>query len=224
MRPKIVCRLPFAICLMTKLILASASPRRAELLLRLGFPFETMPSGASEDISKTLPPTQHVLEIAKRKTQAVSAKVQNAIVIGADTVVVINNTILEKPRDAHHATEMLTLLSGKTHQVLTGLVLTNTNTSQTHTDVAITQVTMRNLTPHDIQRYVATGDPFDKAGAYAAQGLSAIFIESISGCFYNVVGLPLTKLWTMLHTLCDQSPWSYIAQNHTTPDLLSTPQ
>lgn len=214
-------RLSFAICLMTKLILASASPRRAELLSRLGFPFETIPSGTSEEIVEALAPAQHVLEIAKRKTQAVASKTQNAIVIGADTVVVINNTILEKPRDADHATEMLALLSGKTHQVLTGLVLTNTNTSQTHTDVAITHVTMRHLTPNDIQRYVATGDPLDKAGAYAAQGLSAIFIESISGCFYNVVGLPLTKLWTMLHTLCDQSPWSYIAQNHTTPDLLS---
>ena len=102
---------------MTKLILASASPRRAELLARLGFPFETMPSGASEEITKALSPTQHVLEIAKRKTQTVASKAQNAIVIGADTVVVINNTILEKPRDADHATEMLTQLSGKTQRV-----------------------------------------------------------------------------------------------------------
>ena len=205
---------------MTKLILASASPRRAALLSRLGFPFDIIPSGASEDLDAPLPPAQHVLEIAQRKTQSIASQSQNAIVIGADTVVAIGNTILEKPKDANHATQMLTQLSGKTHQVLTGLVLTNTNTAQTCTEVVTTQVTMRNLTPQDIERYVATGDPLDKAGAYAAQGLSAIFVESISGCFYNVVGLPLTTLWTMLETLCDQPPWSYIAQNHQAPDLL----
>lgn len=205
---------------MTKLILASASPRRAALLSRLGFPFEIMPSGASEDLDAPLPPAQHVLEIAQRKTQTITSQVENAIVIGADSIVAINNTILEKPRDNDHATEMLTQLSGNTHQVLTGLVLTNTNTSQTLTHVVVTQVTMRQLTTQDIQRYVATGDPLDKAGAYAAQGLSAVFVESISGCFYNVVGLPLTTLWTMLETLCEQSPWAYISQNHQAPDLL----
>ncbi|MBT3603897.1 MAG: septum formation protein Maf [Candidatus Latescibacteria bacterium] len=205
---------------MTKLILASASPRRAELLSRLGFPFQTMPSGASEELDASLPPTQHVLEIAARKTQAIAGQVQNAIVIGADSVISFKNTILEKPRDATHAVEMLTHLSGQTHQVLTGLVLTNTETSKTLQDVVITQVTMRNLTEEDIHRYVATGDPLDKAGAYAAQGLSAIFIDSISGCFYNVVGLPLTKLWAMLETICGQSPWSYLSQDHAAPDLL----
>lgn len=206
---------------MTKLILASASPRRADLLSRLGLPFEVRPSGASEDIETPLPPAQHVLEIAKRKTQAIASHAQDAIVIGADTVVVINNTILEKPRDAAHATDMLTQLSGNTHQVLTGLVLTHTNTLQTVTEVVTTHVTMRALTEQDIARYVATGDPLDKAGAYAAQGLSAIFVESISGCFYNVVGLPITKLWTLLHQLTNQSPWSYISKNHNTSDLLS---
>ena len=207
---------------MTKLILASASPRRAELLSRLGLPFETKPSGASERIDTPLPPPQHVLEIAARKTKAIASQEQNAIVIGADSVVTINDTILEKPRDDAHAIEMLTLLSGKTHQVLTGLVLTNTHTSQTLTDTTITQVTMRDLTQEDIQRYVATGDSLDKAGSYAAQGLSAIFVESISGCFYNVVGLPITRLWAMLHQLCGQSPWSYISQNHTSSDLLKS--
>jgi len=183
---------------MTKLILASASPRRAALLSRLGLPFETMPSNVSEILNAPLPPEQHVLEIAKRKTQAIASVSQNAIVIGADTVVSIDNTILEKPKDEDHATQMLTQLSGKTHQVLTGLVLTNTNTSQTLTEVVTSHVTMRTLTAQDIQRYVATGDPLDKAGAYAAQGLSAIFVTAISGCFYNVVGLPLTTLWTLL--------------------------
>lgn len=205
---------------MTKLILASASPRRSALLSRLGLPFEIIPSKVSESLDAPLPPDQHVLEIAKRKTRAIASVSQNAIVIGADTVVAINNTILEKPRDAKHATDMLTQLSGQTHQVLTGLVLTNTNTSQTLTEVVTSHVTLRNLTAQDIQRYVATGDPLDKAGAYAAQGLSAIFVTAISGCFYNVVGLPLTTLWALLERIGEQSPWSYIAKDHNAPDLL----
>jgi septum formation protein len=208
----------------TKLILASASPRRAELLSRLGLPFETLPSGASEELDACLPVTQHVLEIARRKTQAVASGQRKAIVIGADTVVSIDNTILEKPRDAAHATEMLRLLSGKSHQVITGLVVTNTERDQTLTEVAITEVTMRKLSDEDIHRYVGTGDPFDKAGGYAAQGLSAIFIESISGCFYNVVGLPITKLWHMIDQLCDPSPWAYISTEYVAPDLLSGPK
>lgn len=204
-----------------KLILASASPRRAELMARLGLPFDIHPSGVSEELRENLSPAQHVLEIAKRKTEAVAKQTANAIVIGADTVVTINNTILEKPEDDTHAKAMLTQLSGKTHQVLTGLVLTNTDTGQTKSEVATTQVTMRHLSNEDISRYVATGDPLDKAGAYAAQGLSAIFIESISGCFYNVVGLPITLLWNMLHAISDTSPWSYVSHQHKIADLLT---
>jgi septum formation protein len=204
----------------TRLILASASPRRGDLLNRLGFLFETIPSGVSEALDAPLPPEQHVLEIALRKARSVASRTSDAIVIAADSVVVVQNTILEKPRDAGHAVAMLTMLSGETHQVFTGLVLVNTLTGRTHSDVAVTQVKMRDLSAEEIDRYVATGDPLDKAGAYAVQGLSAVFIESISGCFYNVVGLPLTKFWSLLHASAGESPWAFISPGVTAPDLL----
>ena len=148
---------------MKKFVLASASPRRSSLLHRLGMSIEVAPSGASEDLDAPLPPSEHVREIATRKMRTVAAQYPNAIVLGADTVVALDNHILGKPRDAQHATQMLSQLSGNTHQVFTGLALTDTATGKTGVDVVVTSVTMRALSRQDIERYVATGEPFDKA-------------------------------------------------------------
>jgi len=206
---------------MKKLILASASPRRASLLRLLDIPFEIVPSNVTEDFDAPLPPAEHVVEIAKRKTRTVANGVSNAIVLGADTVVALGNDILEKPRDSKHAVSMLTRLSGKTHRVYTGLVLIDADTEHIMTDVAITDVTMRDLSREDIDCYVATSEPLDKAGAYGIQGRASIFIKSISGCFYNVVGLPLTNFWSLYHKFTGQSPWSLIPNTVGATDLIS---
>ena len=198
---------------MKKLILASASPRRARLLRLLDIPFEVAPSNASEVLDTVLPPAEHVREIAQRKTQAVAHRFDRAIILGADTVVALEDAIFGKPNDARHAADMLARLSGKTHQVYTGLALTDTETGQTLTEVAMTYVTMRVLSAEDIARYVATGDSLDKAGAYGAQGRASAFIQSVSGCFYNVVGLPLASFWSLYHRLVGQSLWAIIPEN-----------
>lgn len=198
---------------MKKLILASASPRRASLLRLLDIPFDIAPSNVHEALDTILPPAEHVREIAQRKTQAVAHRFDHALVLGADTVVALENAIFEKPNDTKHAKDMLAQLSGKTHQVYTGLVLTDTETGQTLTEVATTHVTMRVLSSEDISRYVATGDSLDKAGAYGAQGRASAFIQSISGCFYNVVGLPLASFWSLYHRLVGQSLWAIIPEN-----------
>ena len=198
---------------MKKLILASASPRRARLLRLLDIPFEIAPSNVNEELDTILPPAEHVREIAQRKTQAVAHRFDRAIILGADTVVALEDEIFGKPNDAKHAEDMLAQLSGKTHQVYTGLALTDTETGQTLTDVAMTYVTMRVLSAEDISRYVATGDSLDKAGAYGAQGRASAFIHSVSGCFYNVVGLPLACFWNLYHRLVGQSLWAIIPKN-----------
>ncbi len=191
---------------MKKLILASASPRRAALLQLLGVSFSIVPSGVSEQLDTPLPPAMHVAEIAWRKMQQIAQTHTHAIVLGADTVVVLEDEILEKPRDHAHAETMLAQLSGKTHQVYTGLVLSDLTTGQSLASVAVTDVVMRSLSAPEIRAYVATGEPMDKAGAYAIQGRAAIFVESISGCFFNVVGLPLTCFWQLYHQLTGHWP------------------
>ena len=191
---------------MTPLILASASPRRADLLRMLGIPFVVEPSNVSEVVEGDLAPEAHVLEIARRKASTVAAAYEKEIVLGADTVVALEDTILEKPADTSDAADMLGRLSGKTHQVFTGLVLIDTATGTVHSAVATTDVTMRGISAEEINSYVRTEEPMDKAGAYAAQGRAAVFIESVSGCFYNVVGLPLVVFWDLLSDVLGASP------------------
>ncbi len=197
---------------MKKLILASASPRRASLLRLLDMPFEIAPSNVDEALDTPLPPAEYVREIATRKARAVAPRFDRALVLGADTVVAIENAILGKPRDADHARDMLAQLSGKTHRVYTGLALADADTGQILTEVAITSVTLRALSQQDISRYVATGESLDKAGAYGAQGRASAFIQAVSGCFYNVVGLPLAQFWTLYHRLTGLSPWAAIPE------------
>ena len=209
---------------MVKLILASASPRRADLLRMLGLPFQVVPSRVSEALKTPLSPADHVLEISRRKARAVAQNFRDELVLGADTIVVLEGDIFEKPTDTEDAIRMLTRLSGKTHRVFTGLVLIDTGSGRALSDVAVTDVNLRRLSSDEICRYVETGEPLDKAGAYAAQGRAAIFIESVSGCFYNVVGLPLACLWGLLDRLLYGSPWSLIPKGATVPGLIPSGQ
>lgn len=186
----------------------------------MGLSFEIAPSGVSENLDTCMSPAEHVLEIARRKTRAVSQTRADAIVLGADTVVALGHDILEKPRDAAHAQVMLEQLSNKTHRVYTGLVLADTATGRQLCDVAVTEVTMRALTRGEIRAYVATGEPMDKAGAYAVQGRAAVFVESVSGCFFNVVGLPLTRFWQLYQQLIGSPPDAEIVGANTDIDLL----
>ena len=178
------------------LVLASGSPRRAELLKRLGVPYRVIVSEVPE--GKLLPPwLQCVQELAYRKAQAV-ASFTGEVVLAADTIVVKNDKVLGKPRDQEDAERMLTFLSGNVHEVFTGICVINCLTKQVWQDVEVTKVYFRPLTAEEIKAYLASSEPLDKAGAYGIQGLGSLLIEKIEGCYYNVVGLPLVKTMTLL--------------------------
>lgn len=180
------------------LVLASASPRRAELLRLLDLPFTVCPSSITEDGAGHLSPEQQAIHLAVRKAQAVGAVVDWGIVVGADTIVEIDSQILGKPVNEAHARDMLRQLSDRTHNVFTGVALLDRPSGRLLSDVERTAVTFRPLREDEIIAYVASGAPMDKAGAYGIQDLSAIFAERIDGCFYNVVGFPLTKFYLAL--------------------------
>ncbi len=183
-----------------RVILASSSPRRKMLLQQIGLTFDVIVSNIDERLDHDLAPERIAEQLAFEKAQAVAAANPNALIIGADTIVVDEHHILGKPTDAADAFRMLSHLSGKTHQVMTGLALISTvhapqNILLRH---EITDVKFAQLTPRDIERYIGTGEPLDKAGAYGIQGKGAIFVEWIRGCYNNVVGLPLYLLTQML--------------------------
>jgi septum formation protein len=184
------------------LVLASASPRRKELLIQAGYEFKVIPANVPEERRPGEDPTAFVTRLAQKKAQSVfdqldsHASRDRLLVLGADTIVVIPEGILGKPRDSADATRMLRLLSGRTHQVVTGVCLI----SKAKTEVAAeaTSVTMREISEKEIAAYIATGEPMDKAGAYAIQGYAARWIPRIDGCYFNVVGLPLARVATMI--------------------------
>jgi len=174
------------------------------LLRQLHLPFEQIASPEAEPVPRVQPPAEFAVESAAAKARAVHRLLQErsprqdpAIVIGADTIVCLGADILGKPADREEAAAMLRALSGQTHQVYTGLALIDAAGRQ-WLDHVVTQVRMRRLSPADVQAYIATGEPLDKAGAYGIQGLGARFIEHIEGCYYNVVGLPLARLSSLL--------------------------
>lgn len=181
-----------------KLILASGSPRRIELLKMLGCKFKVIPSQIEEKISLRLSPTQNVKRLSRLKALDVASKVSDGIVIAADTEVVLNKKIFGKPKNKKEAQEMLKNLSGKTHQVITGLAVTDGKTKRTLQDVVITKVKFRKLDKNLIDKYIASSEPLDKAGAYGIQGKAALLVESIKGDYFNVVGLPLNALNQLL--------------------------
>lgn len=183
-----------------ELVLASASPRRKELLQLAGFSFSVQPGDVDEThMPPNLSPEQTVLLLANRKAQAVWDKNPDACVVGADTVVSLEGTILGKPQDAQEAKSMLRRLSGKMHVVYTGVCIISP--TQTHTFAQSAGVTFFALTGQEIQDYVATGEPMDKAGAYGIQEHGCTLVEWISGDFYTVMGLPIGKVSRILREM-----------------------
>jgi len=195
-----------------RLILASGSPRRAQILRDAGFSFALHPTFVNEAIRRGESPVQHVQRLASEKALAAAQKIHgSALVIGADTVVVVGGKILGKPRSPADARRMLRLLTGRKHRVLTGLAVLRLDSapargrpsqrSLLRSAVEVTQVWFARLTPREIADYVASGEPMDKAGAYAVQGRAGRFITRIEGCYFNVVGLPLARLYRMLNKM-----------------------
>ena len=193
-----------------KLILASASPRRRELLQMLGASFEVRPADVDETIDPRLTPTQAVAVLSERKAKAVKRDV-GEIVIAADTIVVCKKMvrgkpewlILGKPHSEEEAYEMLSMLSGREHEVMTGVTVTNGSLTRTWTEV--TKVRFREITRKEKLDYIATGEPMDKAGAYGIQGGAARFCTGITGDYYNVVGLPVCRVVQMVNALAPGS-------------------
>jgi septum formation protein len=181
-----------------RLILASASPRRQRLMEQLGLEFSIVPSGAKEEIEPTVSPTELVMRNAYLKAQDVAERIGEGLIIGADTLVVLKDKIMGKPRSASVAVEMLRLLSGRTHQVYTGIAVVDASRNYWLKDYMCSSVTMKNLNPEQIKDYVESGEPLGKAGAYAIQGRGEILISKINGCYSNIVGLPLPLLNELL--------------------------
>jgi septum formation protein len=186
-----------------KLILASASPRRAEILRNAGIRFEICSTDVDESRLDNESPSDYVRRLALAK--AVSAVDKNpnlgadVLIIGADTVVVVDDdAILGKPESSDDAKRMLRSISGRVHQVHTGLALLQNSGMQQRVVEEITRVHFAHLTDQEIEEYLATGEPFDKAGAYAIQGLGGRYVSRIEGCYFNVMGLPLARWWTLL--------------------------
>lgn len=197
------------------LILASSSPRRAHLLKQMGFDFRIITADVNEDDIESSDPIEHVIGLSRMKAEAILPEVASGvIVVGADTIVVLNGKIFGKPVDEDDAKHMLATLSGKTHQVYTGFTIIQVG-GKTYSDVEETSVTFRRIESWEIDDYTATGSPMDKAGAYGIQDRSGLFVDRIEGCFYNVVGFPLTKFYKGLkHLLGSMNLRTLIAKDH----------
>ena len=181
---------------MKEVILASGSPRRQELLQLVIDHFEVYVSDVDETLPEGIAPCDAVEMLALRKAQTVADLRPHALVIGADTVVAVEGQILGKPRDDDQAAEMLRILSGRTHQVYTGVAICEKSASSVFS--CCTQVEFAPLTEAEIDWYLSTGEPFDKAGAYGIQGYGARFVKGITGDYFNVMGLPVNRLYTIL--------------------------
>ncbi len=194
---------------MGTIILASASPRRKKLLQQINLPFEVQKSSVEETFDASLTAEEIVQQLALRKSEDVAPHFSDALVIGADTIVVFGDEILEKPSGRDEAYDMLSYLSGNTHQVYTGVALCKVDSSNNITDtltfVESTDVTFGNLNPEDIKAYVASGSPMDKAGGYGIQDdYGAIFVKQINGDFYNVVGFPLHAFYNVMNNFAPE--------------------
>ena len=181
-----------------RLILASQSPRRQQLLQLLRVPFTVCPADIDEGMDPNLPPQEEVARVSRLKALATPCQ-KGDVVIAADTIVVLEDRVLGKPGNKEDAVGMLECLSGRAHQVMTGLTVLRDGRSITHTE--ITDVQFRPLTQEEILSYVETGEPMDKAGAYGIQGFAAPFVEVIRGDYYNVMGLPVCRLQQLLRQI-----------------------
>ena len=186
-----------------KLILASASPRRAEILTAVGWEYEKQIADIDETELPGEKPEDYVQRLAREKAEAVAEKYTDALVLGADTIVVIENQIIGKPKDFADARKMLRMLSGNWHEVLTGVALTKVKKGNLETKVSLqrTRVKFAALSDAEIKFLIERGEPLDKAGAYAVQAQAALFIEKIEGDYWNVVGLPVSLVYELLKTL-----------------------
>lgn len=186
-----------------KLYLASNSPRRQSILRELGVPFTFHPSPYQECMSdvENLEPAAQASKLASLKAFHAASDLLSGIVIGADTIVVSEGRVMGKPEDRNDAIRMLQSLSGKVHQVITGVALVSVAELRTVSHSESTNVHFRKLTNREINHYADTPEPYDKAGAYAIQGLAGLFVEKISGCYYNVVGFPLAAFYKLLKDL-----------------------
>jgi septum formation protein len=187
------------------LVLASQSPRRLEILQRAGLHASVRVSGVPEDRLPDEQPLEYVRRLARAKAEAVD-RTEGEIVLGADTIVTIQDEILEKPHDAENARAMLTKLSGQVHTVLTGICLRHDRGIVV--DAEETRVRFLPLSAQDIREYVNSGEPMDKAGAYAIQGLASKFIDRVEGCYFNVVGLPISRVYRHLKDIDEQVVWT----------------
>ena len=185
----------------SRLILASKSPRRYELLKQVGLDFEVVPSRVIEDFVGTETPQDHVIRLAEAKAQDVAYKYPDRWVIAADTIVYIDGSILGKPKNREEAKGMLDRLNGQEHWVMTGFSVCHLEKGKSDKEAVQTSVKVKALTSAEMEWYVRTGEPFDKAGGYAIQGVGSFMIESIRGSYTNVVGLPLCELLQMLNRL-----------------------
>ena len=201
---------------MKPIILASSSPRRIELLKATGLRFKIQPSAIDEGQISFVRPRDRAINAALLKANAVATSLDTGVVIGADTIVCLGDKIYGKPADRRSAEQMLRSLSGQTHCVITGLAIREVQHSTALLDAVETRVEMRHISDEELQWYLDSGEPFDKAGAYGIQGLAGKFVERIEGCYFNVVGLPLPRLIEMLSqfidtsslTIPDKSYWS----------------
>ncbi len=185
----------------TRLILASQSPRRNELLQQMGLVFDIIPSGVTENFSQDESPREHVLRLSREKAREIGSLIPDRWVIAADTVVAIDHLILGKPQTREEALEMLRLLSGREHVVLTGFSVLHLRRGMEERDAVETAVKVKSLSRDEMEWYIRTTEPFDKAGGYAIQGIGSFMIESIRGSYTNVVGLPVCELIEMLKRL-----------------------
>ncbi|MBD3229846.1 MAG: septum formation protein Maf [Candidatus Lokiarchaeota archaeon] len=183
-----------------QIILASSSPRRSRLLTQIRIPHKIIPSSIKEKVDERLYPHEIVKNIASNKARVV-AKNNQGIIIGADTIVYLNK-ILGKPNNKKHAIEMLRELSGKTHEVYTGLaIINNRNGYREVSGFEKTLIKMRKISDYEIKQYLKVSDPYDAAGSYKIQGIASLFIEKIEGCYFNVMGFPIFILYQLLNEL-----------------------
>jgi septum formation protein len=185
----------------SRLMLASKSPRRYELLKQVGLDFDVIPSGIEEDYIKGESPRKHVLRLAEAKALDVGNQHPDRWVVAADTIVYVDHSILGKPKSREEAKKMLRRLSGKEHRVLTGFSVQHLEKGKGDREAVQTTVKVKKLTQEEMEWYVKTREPFDKAGGYAIQGVGSFMIESIKGSYTNVVGLPVCELIQMMSRL-----------------------
>jgi septum formation protein len=188
---------------MLKIILASTSPRRKMLLRQLGINFESIPADITENSKEFSDPGKYAMEMSREKALYVANKFRSrnsphTYVLGADTTVCIDGKILGKPKNKDEAKSMLRLLQGRWHEVATGITLVRLSDMNTITEKEVTRVKVAPFSDSFIDRYVATGEPMDKAGSYGAQGFGALIVERLEGCYFNVIGLPLLRISRML--------------------------